>query len=108
MYGYNGMTYDFFAAAISWNLSYKALKCLAWSSVYYSSFSVDEINASASTSPRSIFVNMWKAWVQAKYSALKLSALTNVISPTTGKNYHALSYNPNKANGTTNNYIDMC
>jgi hypothetical protein len=107
MFGYNGMTYDFFAAAVSWNLSYKALKCLAWSSVYYSSFSVDEINASVTTSPRSIFVNMWKAWVQTKYAALKLGTITN-ISPTTNKTYNALNYNPNKVNGTTNNYIAMC
>ena len=58
MYGYNGLTYDFFAAAVSWNLSYKAIKRLAWSSIQYSTLS-----DVAKPAAKAQFTTMWKTWI---------------------------------------------
>lgn len=42
MFGYTGLTYDFFAAVVSWGLTYKDVKRLAWSSIRYSSLTTGE------------------------------------------------------------------
>lgn len=42
MFGYTGLTYDFFAAVISWGLTYKDVKRLAWSSIHYSSLTTQQ------------------------------------------------------------------
>jgi len=42
MFGYNGLTYDFWVACISWGLDLKDIKCLVYNSITYSSLSDSE------------------------------------------------------------------
>ena len=42
MYGYNGLTYDFWVACVSWGLDLKDIKCLVYNSITYSSLTDKE------------------------------------------------------------------
>jgi hypothetical protein len=85
MFGYNGLTYDFFAAAVSWNLSYKAIKRLAWSSIEYST-----LNNTEKVAAKTQFATMFNTWIRKIADSYKITnantsylAYTNPVDLTT-------------------------
>lgn len=66
MYGYNGLTYDFWAAAVSWGLDLKSLKKLVYNSILYSCLSeTEKIDAL-----KVLDVN-WYKWIDIVYDMYK-------------------------------------
>lgn len=58
MFGYNGLTYDFWVASISWGLDLKDIKCLVYNSITYSSLTDIEKNKSLKE-----LDNKWNIWI---------------------------------------------
>jgi hypothetical protein len=103
MYGYNGLTYDFFAAAVSWNLSYKAIKRLAWSSIEYSSLSSQDKQRA-----KFQFFGMFNSWITKIANVYNIKNSTKVneyYNKVEGKLYLELS---SGVNPSLEMYMDVC
>ena len=72
MFGYTGMTYDFYAASVSWQLNLKAIKRLVFNSIIYSSLSDAE-------KPSAIekLTSSWNAWIDRTASSIGMTNLSN-------------------------------
>jgi len=62
MFGYNGLTYDFWVACISWGLDLKDIKCLVYNSITYSSLSDNEKIKSLKDLDKK-----WNTWIDIWY-----------------------------------------
>jgi adenosine deaminase CECR1 len=65
MYGYTGLTYDFWVATVSWGLDLKSIKRLVFNSILYSSLSSDEIKKSIEYLTKS-----WNSWIDFEYKKI--------------------------------------
>lgn len=65
MFGYTGLTYDFWVATVSWGLDLKAIKRLVFNSILYSSLSSDEIKKSIEYLTKS-----WNSWIDFEYKKI--------------------------------------
>jgi adenosine deaminase CECR1 len=66
MFGYSGLTYDFWVATVSWGLDLKAIKRLVYNSIIYSSLSQNEIEESLK------YLNIsWNMWIDSIYSKIQ-------------------------------------
>jgi adenosine deaminase CECR1 len=77
MFGYTGLTYDFWVATVSWGLDLKAIKRLVFNSIIYSSMSYWEIVNSLK------FLNeSWNVWIDKEYNKAFPSTYTTTYFPT--------------------------
>ena len=72
MFGYTGMTYDFYAASVSWQLNFKAIKRLVFNSIIYSSLSDTEKSFAIAK-----LTSSWNAWIDKTASRIGMTNLSN-------------------------------
>ena len=73
IFGYNGLTYDFWISTLSWDLDLKAIKRLVFNSIIYSSMSETEIMNSLR------FLNAsWNVWIDSECQKAGITQTTMV------------------------------
>jgi hypothetical protein len=66
LYGYTGLTYDFWAVTVAWELDLVWLKRLVWNSVRFASPAVSDTERAAIVAD---WQQRWDAWVVAQASS---------------------------------------